>query len=485
MAEQLNQTKIALDPGIDDFKQLDGTAFARPEIESVLYAIDNPDYGDFDDAFRVEELWSVPNKLEEEPYVTGYHVEIAISDVTAYILDSFGKVSKSLLKRAETQVITRYFPGGHAKHLWGERTSTNEGSLRQSYHRPVLFLELELDVDGEVRTSQLTFAVSTRHANVTYEDNLAVLKPAFELSKRLRAKRAIQLKLTAQELNCAVETLLQANALDEKIEPNGEDDHSGNKVSVEELMILTNVEIARYCQAHDIPIFYRGVAISQEKMSPFYTSQPSDHKSLGVEVYTHATSPLRRIVDAVAISNLWAYWQHESKYGDAAATHPINWPFPPKWIADHAEHFTDVYSKRRKRRRSQSSVAALRLQLDGYQENSDLDVENPVKAIGVMLQKPSPENKEVRRKLFQFCRNNIRYFLTVLALGKHEGFWTTHFEYPHGQTNIPPYTATASLQILVGDMNKYEATRTQDKLSPKRTFRDNLCLELLRQTLQL
>ena len=90
---------------------------------------------------------------------------------------------------------------------------------------------------------------------------------------------------------------------------------------VSELMILANECAARYARQHSVPIIYRtqraldpAVLQAAEALSatvrPFhllrfmaaaqYTADAGAHAGLGLPLYCHATSPIRRFSDMVA-----------------------------------------------------------------------------------------------------------------------------------------------------------------------------------------
>jgi len=73
---------------------------------------------------------------------------------------------------------------------------------------------------------------------------------------------------------------------------------------VEETMIAANRSIANYMHDNEIPGLFRifeGVGLAQ------YSSQPEPHQALGLPLYTHSTSPLRRFPDFVNQANILAF----------------------------------------------------------------------------------------------------------------------------------------------------------------------------------
>ena len=92
-----------------------------------------------------------------------------------------------------------------------------------------------------------------------------------------------------------------------------------SRMIVAEFMILHNALAAEFCKMNNIPILFRAQSQPTEKLPldekgyVFYVFQqrrklsplsistnPNSHSGLGVELYTQATSPIRRYLDLVA-----------------------------------------------------------------------------------------------------------------------------------------------------------------------------------------
>jgi exoribonuclease-2 len=106
------------------------------------------------------------------------------------------------------------------------------------------------------------------------------------------------------------------------------DREASSQILVSELMILANSLVGQFCAQHQIPLVYRGQAPPRETLPTSLTYdpvlhyrqqramhharmglEPIPHSSLGLEVYTTFTSPLRRYVDLMAHRQLRAYLQ--------------------------------------------------------------------------------------------------------------------------------------------------------------------------------
>ena len=96
---------------------------------------------------------------------------------------------------------------------------------------------------------------------------------------------------------------------------------------ITDLMLMAGEAVARYCLERDIPVPFATQAppdepVQPEGMAAMYAyrrqfkpspvkTQPSPHSGLGLEVYTRATSPLRRYSDLLTHQQLRAHLQGE------------------------------------------------------------------------------------------------------------------------------------------------------------------------------
>ena len=98
-------------------------------------------------------------------------------------------------------------------------------------------------------------------------------------------------------------------------------ENTPSRLLISEAMILMGNVVARFCTANNIPIAYRGQyetqvntessgvnssnsALKQSLLKTrlkraYYSTKPSKHFSLGLDGYTHVTSPLRRYSDII------------------------------------------------------------------------------------------------------------------------------------------------------------------------------------------
>jgi exoribonuclease-2 len=184
-----------------------------------------------------------------------------------------------------------------------------------------------LTPEGEIVDYQITPSLIRVGERLTYDDADARigydprLTHAFELAKRLRQLRfdsgAIALPIPQVDLYLDRDGQITVRTIDRE---------APSQILVSELMILTNSLVGQFCAQRHIPIVFRGQAAPRETfpttftydpvlhyrqqraMNPARTGlEPSRHSSLGVDVYTTFTSPLRRYVDLLSHRQLHAY----------------------------------------------------------------------------------------------------------------------------------------------------------------------------------
>lgn len=266
---------------------------------------------DFDDALSCE--------MRDDALVLGVH----IADPACGILP------ETLLDHEARQRATSvYLPEGKISML---PAALSEGvlSLVVCEARPAMSLLVTLTPAGEVVDYQITPSRIRVAERLTYDDADArigsdpLLTQLFEIALRQRAARfadgAITLPIPQVELFVDRDKCISVRTIDRE---------APSQVLVSELMILANSLVAQFCTQHRIPIVYRSQAAPRETlptslsydpvlhyrqqraMSPAKIGlEPMRHSSLGVEVYTTFTSPLRRYVDLLSHRQLRAYLQ--------------------------------------------------------------------------------------------------------------------------------------------------------------------------------
>ncbi len=282
----------------------------REDLTSLpVMTIDGPKTRDFDDAISLEIL--------DGELRVGVH----IADVGSVIrkndpIDAAAKERGSSLYMPRRQIP-----------MIPKDLSQNLLSLKQGCDRPAISMIARFDREGALLRYRFCASMIRVKRQLTYahvNENL-LDKEQFQylhrLAEMLRQKRVARgaMNLSLPELE--VETDATGGV---KLELVPQD--SPSRIIVAELMIFYNELAAAYCQEHDIPVLFRAqpspseklpldekgytyyVFQQRRKLSPLQVStKPSLHSGLGVEVYTQATSPIRRYLDLVVQRQLTSY----------------------------------------------------------------------------------------------------------------------------------------------------------------------------------
>jgi exoribonuclease II len=272
-------------------------------------SIDNELTQDIDDAVSCE--------LADGLIILGVH----IADPASVIQP------ETLLDREACERATSiYFPEGKIPML---PPLLSEGSLSlvAGEVRPAMSLLVTLTPEGEIVDYQITPSLIRVAERLTYQDADARigheprLTQGFEIAQRLRQCRfdngAIALPIPQVDLFVDRDKHISLRLTDRE---------APSQILVSELMILANSLVGQFCAQRQIPIVYRGQAAPRETFPTSLTYdpvlhyrqqramnparmglQPTRHSSLGVDIYTTFTSPLRRYVDLLSHRQLHAY----------------------------------------------------------------------------------------------------------------------------------------------------------------------------------
>jgi exoribonuclease II len=230
-----------------------------------------------------------------------------------------------------------YFPEGKIPML-PPLLSEEALSLVAGEVRPAMSVLVSLTPEGEIVDYQITPSLIRVAERLTYDDADARigqelrLTQGFELAQRLRQSRfdsgAIALPIPQVELFVDRDKHITVRMIDRE---------APSQILVSEFMILANLLVGQFCAQRQIPIVYRGQAAPRETFPTSLTYdpvlhyrqqramnpariglEPTRHSSLGVDVYTTFTSPLRRYVDLLSHRQLHAYVEHgEPLYNEA------------------------------------------------------------------------------------------------------------------------------------------------------------------------
>jgi exoribonuclease II len=275
-------------------------------------SIDSELTQDIDDALSCE--------LADGLIILGIHIADPASVIRPTML---------LDREAGDRATSLYFPEGKIPML-PPLLSEGALSLVAGEVRPAMSLLVTLTPEGEILDFQITPSLIRVAERLTYQDADARigheprLTQAFELAQRLRQSRfdSGAIALPIPQVDLFVDR-------DKQITVRLTDREAHSQILVSELMILANSLVGQFCAQRQIPLVYRGQAAPRETFPTSLTYdpvlhyrqqramhparmglEPTRHSSLGVDVYTTFTSPLRRYVDLLAHRQLHAYLEH-------------------------------------------------------------------------------------------------------------------------------------------------------------------------------
>ena len=209
-------------------------------------------------------------------------------------------------------------------------------SLKEGCERQALSLLARLDKEGRLLDHRFVRSVIRVRQNLSYEkvnetlEADEAIQEMYKMSVRLQEKRMEQgaLKLSVPELE-----LKFHNGGGPSFELVPQDTPS--RMIIAEFMILYNRLFACFCREHRIPILFRAQAEPSERLMPneeaylYYVFQqrrklsplvidtsPKPHSTLGLDAYTHSTSPIRRYLDLVAQRQMGHFLMHGKPFYD-------------------------------------------------------------------------------------------------------------------------------------------------------------------------
>jgi exoribonuclease-2 len=294
-------------------EQLVGTEFEDSEREDLrhldAFTIDGPLTRDFDDAVSIE--------ITSDSIFLGIH----ISDVAGVISPD------SLLDgEASQRGSSLYFPRRHIPMI-PQNLSQDTLSLREGCDRHAISLISRLDKSGDLLDYRFALSLVKVKRQLTYDQanenymKESPLEEAHQLSQFLRQKRMDQGSLILSLPEVYVKIYPDSSISLEMVEQN-----TPSRMMVAEFMIFYNWLAARFCRDNKIPVLYRGqeepsgrlsineagylyfVFKQRRKLSPLMIdTEPRCHNGLGLDVYTNASSPIRRYLDLVVQRQIRGY----------------------------------------------------------------------------------------------------------------------------------------------------------------------------------
>jgi ribonuclease R len=291
----------------------------REDLRHVpLPTIDPEDARDHDDAVWVERSEG-----------GGYRAWIAIADVSTYVTPG-----SAIDKDARERGCSLYLPD-RAIPMLPRALSSNLCSLLPDVDRLCLCLDVEIDASGTVRKSRVVRGVMRSRAKLTYggvaralglsekakrsaaaDEMVEGLRVAYELSRVLRANR---MKRGALDFDLPEAKVILHEESREPVDVVMRADDPGVKRAyqlVEELMLLANETVARWCDERNVPTIYRVHAPPDEKKLdrfaamcdtlgiPFDPEDTRDPKKLSELLASFSDHPLAAVLNSLLLRSM-------------------------------------------------------------------------------------------------------------------------------------------------------------------------------------
>jgi ribonuclease R len=291
----------------------------REDLRHIpLPTIDPEDARDHDDA-----VW-----VERTPR-GGYRAWIAIADVSTYVTPG-----TALDDEAKARGCSVYLPD-RAIPMLPRALSSNLCSLLPSVDRLCLCVDAEFDSAGDIVSTRVLRGVMRSRAKLTYggvaralgltdkpkqepeaDRMVEGLRVAQELSKNLRARR---MKRGALDFDLPEAKVVLHETTREPIDVTRRAEDAGVKKAyqlIEELMLLANEVVARWCQERDVPTIYRVHAPPDEQKLDrfarmceslsiaFDIEDTRDPRKLGDLLKSFADHPLAPVLNSLLLRSM-------------------------------------------------------------------------------------------------------------------------------------------------------------------------------------
>ncbi len=283
-----------------------------------LPTIDPEDARDHDDAVWVERTAR-----------GGYRAWIAIADVSAYVTPD-----TALDAEAKKRGCSIYLPD-RAIPMLPRALSSNLCSLLPAVDRLCLCVDAELDSEGNVVSNRITRGVMRSRAKLTYggvaralglssvarvepaaQELVAGLRVAYELSRALRSRR---MKRGALDFELPEAKVVLDEKTREPIDVQRRAEDQGVKRAyqlIEELMLLANELVARWCEERGVPTIYRVhgppdeqklerfAAMCETLGIDFHVDDTRDPKRLGELLKSFSDHPLAPVLNSLLLRSM-------------------------------------------------------------------------------------------------------------------------------------------------------------------------------------
>jgi len=303
-----NFSELALNEANSIMKKEEDPA-ARKDLQGLsIFTIDGPHTKDFDDA------------LSLEPIDGGYRLGVHVTDLTPFI-----KVDSHLDREAYHRASSIYLPVTNIP-MFPPRLSHNALSLVKGCKRCALSLFAHFDRDWNLKDFHFLPTIVTVEKQLTYDqvntgyEEEPIFSALYQLCQALRQRRIDNGAMLIPLPEIYFEFDNNSGVCPRLVEQN-----TPSKIIVSECMILYNWLTAKFAFEKGLPLLYRSQEPPQErlpingskyiyyvfqqrrKLRPLYIDTiPHPHSSLGVDIYTNSTSPLRRYMDVLVQRQIYS-----------------------------------------------------------------------------------------------------------------------------------------------------------------------------------
>lgn len=267
----------------------------------AIMTIDGPKTRDFDDALSLE--------IQEDALTLGIHItDVAGAFSPEHILDQEAAQRGSSLYLPQLQIP-----------MIPPELSQGMLSLKQDCDRRAFSLMARFDRYGNLLETRLIPSVIRVKHQLTYDEvndrfqEDPELAEMYRLTQTMHQKRIEQGALVLSLPEASIRTDADGSVSVLMLEQ-----ESPSRMIVAEFMIFYNWMIATFCHDNNIPTLYRCQEEPLERVDPegkdplyfvfeqrrklqplMIGTQPAPHRGLGLDVYTNASSPIRRYLDLV------------------------------------------------------------------------------------------------------------------------------------------------------------------------------------------
>ena len=274
-----------------------------------VLTVDGPLTQDFDDALSCE--------VEGEVIRIGVH----IADVANVVMPDCKLDEEASQRGSSVYLPCRQIP------MLPPILSQEVLSLKAGCDRPAVSLLASLDLQGNILDFSFVPSLVRVKRRYTYDEVNAQhiqeipFQPMLQLSRALRQKR-----VESGALLLTLPELVMDFGGDGSISVERIDQDTPSRVMVAEFMILYNQLAGNFARERKIPVLFRSQEGPSERLAPegldyvYYVfkqrrkltpltidTEPKVHSGLGVDVYTQASSPIRRYFDLLVQRQLRSF----------------------------------------------------------------------------------------------------------------------------------------------------------------------------------